>query len=102
LDAIRGHIENSTSPTKDLYLAHVAKEIKDVNGKDYDVCVWLLCDDKKPLPSKGKLPLIAKYELKLMHDHLLQVCKFKRIVLRFIPVEMAGFVRSKVAKAQVA
>lgn len=93
LDAIRDHISKSTSPTKDLYLRHIGTELQDVNGSDYQICVWLLCDARDPLPTKTDLPLIAQYELKLMHDQLRQVCKYRDIVLRFIPVTMVTFTK---------
>jgi len=93
LDAIRGHIQASASPIRDKYLGHIRSAIKDVSGTDYRVCVWLLCDSRLPTPDKSSLPLIAKYELKLMHDYLQQVCKFKEIVLRFIPVSMATYTK---------
>lgn len=32
------------------------------------------------------LPMIAQYELKLMHDHLQRVCKIQDVIIRFIPV----------------
>lgn len=101
LEAIRGHIAASNSPTKHKYLAHVGSELRDVNGADYRICLWLLCDAREPLPTKTDLPLMAQYELKLMHDHLQQVCKFREIVIRFIPVRMVTFVK-KVAPKKAA
>jgi uncharacterized protein (TIGR04141 family) len=98
LDAIRGHISTSPCPDKDKYLTHIGKELREVNGSDFQVCVWLLCDAREALPSKTQLPLMAQYELKLMHDHLQQVCKFKDIVLRFIPVGMVSFVKHSAPK----
>lgn len=98
LDAIRKHIRASTSPTKKDYLRHIRASIKDVNGSDYQVCVWLLCDKRSKLPNKPDLPFMAQYELKLMHDHLQQSCKFRTVILRFIPVEIANFVTAKKPK----
>ncbi|BCJ90353.1 hypothetical protein IZ6_10880 [Terrihabitans soli] len=92
---IRERIAASTSATRDKYLNHIKPDLKDVLGSDYRVCVWLLCDNRKALPSKHDLPLIAQFELKLMSEHLQHVCKFKDIVLRFIPVSQMSFKRAK-------
>jgi uncharacterized protein (TIGR04141 family) len=102
LDAIREFVNNSECPTKAAYLGHIQSEVKDVTGSDYRVCVWLLCDRKKPLPSKANLPFMAQYELKLMHDHLQQACKFQHIILRFIPVEITPFSKKASPKKKAA
>ena len=69
-----------------------------MNGSDYRVCVWLLCDEREDVVSKSDLPLMAQYELKLMYEHLQQVCKFSDVVLRFIPVKMVTFVKQAVPR----
>jgi uncharacterized protein (TIGR04141 family) len=98
LDAIRQFISDSGSSTKADYLAHIESEVKNVTGSAYRVCVWLLCDKRKKLPTKADLPFMAQYELKLMHDHLQQACKFQDILLRFIPVEKVSFSKVRAPK----
>ena len=95
---IRNHIAASTSPTKADYLRHIGTEPKEVNGANYQICLWLLCDAAKPLPTKVNLPLIAQHGLKLLCDHLQGTCKFSKIVLRFVPVHMAAFKRAVAPK----
>lgn len=56
--------------------------------------MWLLYNQADKAPTKENIPLIAQYELKLMHDHLRRVCKFNDIVLRFVPVQMVSHVKS--------
>lgn len=98
LEEIRGHIQQSASPIKDKYLGYVSEKIEDLKGQDYKLCLWLLYDQNDGPPDKTKIPLIAQYELKLMHDHLRKVCKFRDIVLRFVPVKMTNFQTSKAPK----
>lgn len=93
LDAIRDYIKKSSSPTKAAYLAHIRSEVKEVEGSDYRVCVWLLCDKRKKLPTKSDLPFMGQFELKHMYDQLQQVSKYQDIVLRFVPVETVNFVK---------
>jgi len=102
LDEIRAYIGASSNPIRELYLDYIGRNLKDVNGAAYRICVWLLYDNHQPMPHKETLPLIAQYELKLMHDHLQQVCKFREIVLRFIPVAMANFTKKTAPKKKVA
>lgn len=96
---IRGHIEASGSTRKADYLELIKADIAENHGKDYTLCLWLLYDAKEATPTKDDIPLIAKYELKLMHDHLRKVCKFQDIVLRFIPVGVKRYTKSKKNKA---
>lgn len=98
LEEIRAYIAASSSPTKDRYLMHVGSELRNVNGSDYQVCVWLLYDERERATSRSDLPLMAQYELKLMHEHLLQVCKFSEVVLRFVPVKMVTFTKTAAPK----
>lgn len=94
LSEIRGHVAKSASPTKQLYLDHIPEDIKDNSGSSYRVCLWLLCDNKAAMPSKSKLPFMAQYELKLLHDQLRQVWKYQDIVLRFIPVATNTYMKA--------
>ena len=99
LSDIRQHISNSKSPKLDEYLDYVKADINDVNGHEYVVCLWLLCDNSHALPTKNDIPLIAQYELKLMHEHLRRVCKFKDLIVRFVPVKRVQFTTAKAPAA---
>jgi len=68
LAAIRTHIAESATAEKGKYLQYVKAKNEDVHGNDYRLCLWLLYNRKEKKPSKGDIPLIAQYELKLMHD----------------------------------
>lgn len=94
VEHIRAHIAGSPSPEKQRYLDYIPPLLKDVNGADYRVCVWLLYDQREKAPTKTNLPLISQYELKLMHGRLQRTLKVQDIVLRFIPVEMVNFVKA--------
>jgi uncharacterized protein (TIGR04141 family) len=96
---IRDHIEASASTRKSDYLERINADIAENHGKDYTLCLWLLYDSKETVPTKDDIPLIAKYELKLMHDHLRKICKFQDIVLRFIPVGVKRYTKSRKNKA---
>lgn len=91
LSEIRGHIGNSASPAKAKYLAAIASKTEDLSGKDYTLCLWLLYDARDGKPDKSRIPLISQYELKLMHDHLRKICKFREVILRFVPVQMTNY-----------
>jgi uncharacterized protein (TIGR04141 family) len=93
---IRNHIGASTSARKADYLAYISDKIEELRGQDYRVCLWLLYDKNDATPSKNDIPLIARYELKLMHEHLRKVCKFRDIIIRFVPVKITNY---KTAKA---
>ena len=93
---IRKHIEASTSMKKADYLAYISDKIEELRGQDYRVCLWLLYDQSEATPDKNDIPLIARYELKLMHEHLRKVCKFRDIIVRFVPVKITNY---KTAKA---
>lgn len=97
LSEIRKHIGASTSPTKQRYLDHVPEHMKDNSGDRYRVCLWILCDKKKKLPTASDLPFMAQYELKLLHDQLQHICKYQDIVLRFIPVETTPYMKAVAA-----
>jgi len=88
LKAIRAHIQRSASPIKQKYLDYIKSVNQEVHGKDYRLSLWLLYNRKEPKPKKEDMPLLAQYELKLMHDHLTRICKFKDIILRFVPVSI--------------
>ncbi|HEV2596718.1 DUF6119 family protein [Sphingopyxis sp.] len=95
LKEIRGHISDSGCAQTDAYLAYIKPAIEDNHGRDYSLCLWLLYCDKKPQPDKSDIPLIAQYELKLMHDHLRRICKFRDIIIRFIPVKTKRYTQSR-------
>ena len=95
LQDIRKHIAQSTSSKKSAYLDIIPTELDKHRGENFRICLWLLYDEKLDLPTKEGIPLISKFELKLMHDHLLRICKFREIVLRFIPVKFANFMTAK-------
>ena len=64
--------------------------------------LWLLYDEKEAVPTADNIPLIAQYELKLTHDHLIRICKFSDVVIRFIPVKMVIFTRQIAPSAKAA
>jgi uncharacterized protein (TIGR04141 family) len=86
LREIRGHIAASGCASKDHYLDYIKETVEQVRGDAYRVCLWLLYSAADGEPTKEDIPLIAQYELKLMHDHLKRVCKFNDIIMRFVPV----------------
>ena len=83
------HIKKSEKPVKENFLEYVENDIRDVVGKDYSVKLWLLYDNKKEEPRIDKLPIMAKYDLKITYEKLINVCKFSTVTLSMIPVEMA-------------
>lgn len=95
LASVRAHIEKSPSTKRDEYLEYIKPGIEDINGSDYRICLWILYDKAGNIPTRDSIPLIAQYELKLMHDHLLRVCKFREIIVRFVPVKMKGYEKKK-------
>lgn len=97
LTEIRKYISGAPSPTKQSYLDHIPEHMKDNSGGAYQVCLWVLCDRKKKLPSKSDLPFMAQYELKLLHDQLQHICKYQDIVLRFVPVETKPYMKAVAA-----
>ncbi|NEK33356.1 DUF6119 family protein [Rhizobium leguminosarum] len=102
LDGIRAYIDAAPSPCTADYLNYIKGHIADLNAADYDVCLWLLFDRLKAKPDKVRIPLMALYELKLMHDHLHNILKFKDIVLRFVPVGKVQFTTKRKPKAKAA
>lgn len=94
LNEIRKHIALAASPTKQAYLDHIPEMVKDNSGSSYQVCLWLLCDKKRALPSASDLPFMAQFELKLLHDQLQHNWKYQDIVLSFIPVETQSFMKA--------
>lgn len=99
LEDIRGHIEASTCAQKQAYLDHIKEEIEAIHGHDYRVRLWLLYDCKEAVPSLEGIPLIAKFEMMLMHDHMRRVCKFRDIIVSFVPVKKVVYTQSKKPKA---
>lgn len=101
LTEIRTYIDQAPSPRKTDYLEYIKAHIAELNAADYDVCLWLLFDRRERKPDKLKIPLMALHELKLMHDHLRNILKFKNIILRFVPVGKVQFstVRKRPAQA---
>ena len=95
LAEIRDHIDNSVCPAKAEYLAYIKPAIEDNHGRDYTLCLWLLFNKAEAKPDKNDIPLISQYELKLMHDHLRRICKFRDIVIRFIPVKVTRYTQAK-------
>ncbi|MFJ2467669.1 DUF6119 family protein [Pseudomonas sp. NPDC087615] len=93
LGEIRNHISLSTSTKKTEYLDYIKPNIAEIHGKDYVVCLWLLCDQRAATPVKTEIPLMAQYELKLMHEHLRNTCKFHDVIIRFIPVVKKNYVK---------
>ena len=94
LSEIRKHIGASASPTKQSYLDRIPEHMKDDSGSGYQVCLWILSDKKKKLPTASDLPFMAQYELKLLHDQLQHLCKYHDIVLRFVPVETKSYMKA--------
>ena len=92
---IRKHIEASSSEKKAEYLAYISDKIEELRGQDYRVCLWLLYDQSQAAPKKSDIPLIARYELKLMHEHLRKVCKFRDVIVRFVPVKITNYKTAK-------
>ena len=91
LTEIRRYIEATACPIKETYLNYIKEKTADLNAADYDICLWLLCDGRQDKPEKTKMPLMALYELKLMHDHLRNILKYRDIILRFVPVSKVQF-----------
>ena len=61
---IRDFIENSPCARRQAYLDYIKPEIENNHGRDYVLCLWLLYDNRKAVPKKDDIPLIAQYELK--------------------------------------
>ncbi|MEW6437786.1 MAG: DUF6119 family protein [Pseudomonadota bacterium] len=95
LKEIRLFIENNPCGHRQVYLDYIKPELENNHGQDYILCLWLLYDKGKPAPKKIDIPLIAQYELKLMHDHLRKICKFRDIIIRFIPVKTTRYTQSR-------
>jgi len=96
LGEIREFIAKSVCPFKAKYLAYVKPTLEKHLGSDYRLCLWLLYDKRDPKPNVEDMPMIAQYELKLMHDHLQRVCKFKDVIVRFIPVVEKQYTTARV------
>jgi uncharacterized protein (TIGR04141 family) len=95
LKEIRHHIKKSQSVKKDDYLTIISPILREHRSDKFRICLWILYNKKEKPPTKEDMPIIAKYELKLMHDHLLEFCKFREIFLRFIPVQMTKSIKAK-------
>lgn len=96
LDEIRDHIGKSPCSKKTDFLNYIKSKISDNNGKDYNVSLWILYDKKElKAPSKNDIPLIAKYELKLMYEYMKNILKINSITLSYIPVIQVQFTTSK-------
>ena len=96
LAEIREHIANSNHDRKGDFLTHVKEELADVAGKDYEVNLWILYDNKRnEIPNKSRLPLMAKYEIKLTYDRLRNINKFSAVNLSMIPVKIVNFETAK-------
>jgi uncharacterized protein (TIGR04141 family) len=95
LTEIRNYISESTCPEKDSYLDYIKELTAEINGSDYTVCLWLLHNKNEITPSKMDIPLMAQYELMLMHHLLRNTCKFRDIIIRFIPVQKTNYIKKK-------
>jgi uncharacterized protein (TIGR04141 family) len=96
LEDIRSHITDSKHPLTKKFLEYIKPDLALVEGKDYEVCLWMLYDKSKPKPTKADLPLMAKYELKLTAERLRNIQKYKAVSISFVPVQLTKF---KAAKA---
>lgn len=94
LEQIREYIQKSNSAFSDFYLDYIKPTRPDVHGQDYEVCLWLLYDSSSPKPEKEAMPLMAQYELKLLHERLRQAFKYKAVTLTFVPVKRTNIVKS--------
>lgn len=95
LSEIRQYINATNNNAKPKYLEYVKDELAEVNGREYVVCLWLLYDRLEAKPNKLDMPLMAQYELKLMHDRLRYALKFQDVVLRFVPVHKIKYQTNK-------
>ncbi|MBR9973913.1 DUF6119 family protein, partial [Magnetospirillum sulfuroxidans] len=95
LKEIREFINNPPCSQKGAYLSYIRDNIDEIRGNDYVVCLWLLYNEKEKCPKKENIPLISQFELKLMHDHLRRHCKFKDVILRFVPVKVKTYTSIK-------
>lgn len=95
LSEIREHINQSGNVNKEAFISYVKEDQAEVNGKDYDVKLWVLYDSSKNAPEKAELPLMAKYELKLTYERLRNAHKYNSITLSMIPVHTVKFKKHK-------
>ncbi len=98
LDEIRGYIGESSYGYKDEILDRISGNIKDVNGKDYGVRLWVLYDQTGSKPSKNDLPLMAKYEIKLTCERLINLNKYQFVNMSMIPVHVTKRVEERQGK----
>jgi uncharacterized protein (TIGR04141 family) len=99
LREIRKFIQVSDHPHQANYLDYIESEIAEHNASKYEVCLWFLHDRLKAAPEPVEMPIMALYQLKLMHDQLRNGLKFKQLILRFIPVHKVNFEKKKKPKA---
>lgn len=92
---IRAHIDSSGNVFSDEILDHIKTDIRDVNGGDYKVKLWLLYDSSKAKPELTSLPLMAKYELRSAIGKLRNILKYNEVSVSFIP---ANYIHHKEAK----
>lgn len=93
LTEIRDHIQSSDCSVKVKMLEHVKEKQSQVYGNDYRVGLWVLFDNKKEIPSKTNLPLMAKYELKIAYEQLRNVFKYSEVYLSMVPVKMTKYIK---------
>jgi len=74
---IRRYIDASGN---EEYLGYIKDDLADIIGRDYIVCLWLLYDRLESKPVKFNMPLMAQYELKLMHDRPRYALKFQDVI----------------------
>tara|TARA_B100000809_G_scaffold146908_1_gene144422 strand:- start:20 stop:424 length:405 start_codon:yes stop_codon:yes gene_type:complete len=88
LTEIRRYIDASDN---EEYLGYIKDDLADIIGRDYIGCLWLLYDRLESKPVKINMPLMAQYELKLMHDRLHYALKFQDVIFRFVPVHKTRY-----------
>lgn len=96
LNDIRAFIDASGHPDSNLILDHIEENIRDVNGGDYRVKLWILYEANKDSPELNSLPLMAKYELKTAYEKLRNILKYNKVTVSMIP---ARYIKHKEARS---
>ncbi|MCJ8324410.1 MAG: TIGR04141 family sporadically distributed protein [Rhizobiales bacterium] len=99
LEEIREHILESKHPNKIGFLNYIKEDRSEVNGRDYNLKLWILYNKSKGKPDKMGLPLMAKYELKLTYELLRNDRKYKSVTICMIPVTQTNFTKRVKAAA---
>jgi len=69
-------------------MVHGARSaLRTAKSKEDRLSQWAarLYDQRVTTPVKTEIPLMDQYELKLMHEHLRNTCKFHDVIIWFIP-----------------